>query len=304
MKILVTGSSGLLGQELIQACLAANYEVIALHRNVRDESAVLSSLPTQLICDIGDRETIKKIISASPDAVVHAAAFTDVDGCEKDPEKAWRINVVGTENVALAAEGCKAMLFYISTDYVFDGTKTSPYVESDIPNPVNVYGRSKLKGEEAVQSLCTNYFIIRTAWLFGKGRSNFVRRVVDFAKEGGDLIAWSDQMSSPTYSKDLAEAIAHMLNRICKKEKKDAGLKGLYHITNTGSCSRYEVAKEVMTYYGISNKMPRLVKLSEAGCIAPRPQMSALDNSRYSAVFGWPMRKWNDAVREYIETIS
>ena len=164
-------------------------------------------------CDITNKEEIiNKIKIYGPGLIVHTAAYTDVDDCELNPEEAFAVNVGGTGNIARAAKETGAILFYISTDYVFDGKKDKPYTETDIPNPINTYGRSKLEGEKIIQSTLEKFFILRSSWLFGPNGKNFVTTILQRAKERQTLQVVNDQRGSPTYTIDLASALKKMLS--------------------------------------------------------------------------------------------
>ena len=166
-------------------------------------------------CDItNQKETTKTITDYSPSIIIHTAAYTDVDGSELNLEKAFAVNTGGTENVVSAAKKVGSTLFYISTDYVFDGEKDEPYEETDIPNPINIYGRSKLEGEKITQALLEKYLILRTSWLFGPNGKNFVITILQKAKEKETLKVVDDQIGSPTYTLDLAKAIKSLLSTL------------------------------------------------------------------------------------------
>ncbi|MBU0549327.1 MAG: dTDP-4-dehydrorhamnose reductase, partial [Candidatus Omnitrophica bacterium] len=228
-KVLVTGSKGMLGSILTEV-LSAEFEVKGI--DIEDS-------------DIIDTEKTTKIIkNYNPGIIIHTAGFTDVDECELNQKKAFSINSLGTKNVAGAANEVGATLFYISTDYVFDGKKSIPYTESDIPNPVNIYGKSKLEGEEIIRNNLTKYFILRTSWLFGPRGKNFVSTILQKAKENDRLQVVDDQVGSPTYTLDLADAIRFLLSTL--NSQLLSGYYGIYHITNAGSCSWYEFAKEII----------------------------------------------------------
>jgi len=224
MRIIVTGSEGQLGR--------------SLQRVLRDHELLRVDLPEY---DIGEPAIIERLASWQPDVVIHAAAMTDVDGCELNPEAAYRVNALGTRNVTLAARRAGADLLYVSTDYVFDGQTDRPYWEFDAPNPINVYGKSKLAGERYVRSLYDRYYITRTAWVYGPGGNNFVEKVLELIKERPSLTMVTNERGSPTYTFHLAEAIAKLLQ---------TGLYGTYHLTNRGLCSRYEFVLNILSMAG------------------------------------------------------
>jgi dTDP-4-dehydrorhamnose reductase len=276
MKILVTGARGMLGRAITKE-LAYDYQLIGIDI----ENA-----------DITDENQIKEeIFNIRPDIVIHSAAYTDVDNCEKNKELAFRVNAKGTENVANACKLTNAKLIYISTDFIFDGTKQTPYSENDIPNPLSTYGSSKLEGEKAVQSILQNYSIIRTAWLFGPNGKNFVDTILRLAQSEPELKIVNDQKGSPTYTIDLAKAINLLINK---------NATGIFNITNSGECTWYEFAKKILelrenpkTIIPItSDKLNRLAK---------RPAYSVLSKEKFTKTTGTPTRNWQDALKEYLQ---
>jgi len=291
MKILVTGASGMLGSELCRE-LAGRYETIAL--DVRETKA-LGALPVKFIkSDITEHEqTIEEIVKVSPELIIHTAAYTDVDGCELNPEKAYRVNGDGTGTVAQAGRRCGASLIYISTDYVFDGQKQESYNESDSPNPLNVYGKSKLAGEEAVKDSLVKYFIVRTSWLFGKNGKNFVNSIIEKAGRQKRFYVVDDQVGSPTYARDLARGIEKLMSTTNTAY-------GIYHLTNSGSCSWYEFALKIIEYALIKDVQLEPVTSQDVERPAVRPKMSILDGSRYRDLTQQPLRLWQEALREYL----
>jgi len=191
---------------------------------------------TRADLDITDLEaTLSFIKDAKPAIIVHAAAFTDVDGCESQQDKAFTVNGLGARNVAIAAREVGAKLFYISTDYVFDGTKEEPYLEFDQPHPINVYGQSKLWGEEFVKEQLSKFFIIRTAWLYGLNGKNFVKTMLTLTEEKEEIQVVNDQRGTPTYTEDLARQIKELIS---------TELYGIYHCSSQGSCTWYDFALE------------------------------------------------------------
>jgi len=245
------------------------------------------------IADITKFDEIRKVIQDSaPDIVIHTAGYTDVDGCELNPDKAFTVNSEGTKNVALASRECDAELVYISTDYVFDGLKSSPYTEVDIPNPINVYGKSKLLGEEHVAALLSKWYIVRTQWLFGRGGKNFVDTILKLAQERDELQIVSDQIGCPTYCEDLAQAVCKLIST------KDYGI---YHITNNGSCSWYQFAREILT--GVKDDSTRITPITseELNRPAKRPRYSVLAKSRMEETLGIKMRHWKLGLISYLQ---
>jgi dTDP-4-dehydrorhamnose reductase len=271
MRIVITGAEGQLGRSL-QRALAAN-ELLPV------------DLPRH---DVTDEEIIPTITTFQPQLVIHAAAMTDVDGCERDPDSAFKVNAEGTRNVAEACRLCDAGLLYVSTDYVFDGTKGEPYLESDEPNPVCVYGKSKLAGEAAVRDLLARYHIVRTAWLYGPGGRNFVTKILELAAHRDELSVVTNEVGSPTYAPDLATAIARLIEH---------PRYGTYHLVNEGSCSRFEFAERILQLAGTSGVALRGVEHYQR--LARVPANAALCNHLASTRMGITLRPWQEALRAY-----
>ncbi len=281
MRIAVTGAGGMLGSALCDR-LKDRHEIIGLtHKDL----------------DILDKERVGiRISNFKPDIVIHCAAYTDVDGCESDPDRAYSVNGLGTRNIALACAETGATMVYISTDYVFDGRSHRPYTELDNPNPINTYGLSKLMGERYVQSILNRCFIVRTSWLFGRNGKNFVRTVLRLVGEqrgAGILRVVDDQVGTPTYTSDLAEKIEELLVK---------GGYGIYHVTNSGYCSWYEFALKIIDLSGIHNVKLEPIKSWEAGRLADRPNLSVLENMVLRLEGIEPLRRWEDALSEYLKT--
>ena len=287
-RILITGSSGMLGVDLAQD-LEKKYVVIGTDI-VQSAKRIARRFYK---ADITDHKRIKAIIEKiRPDIVIHTAAWTDVDGCELDKDKAYAVNSVATRNIAASCKDIDAVLIYISTDFVFDGRKEKPYKESDKTNPLGVYADSKLKGEAAVVKTLKRYFILRSSWLYGKHGKNFVDTIITKAKRGGLLNIVDDQVGSPTYTIDLAKAISVLIDKV------DANY-GIYHVANSGNVSWYDYAKEIVKISGIKAKVLP-ISSKELARPARRPAMSVLDSSKFVKVTGYRMRGWNSALREYL----
>lgn len=290
-KVLVTGSAGMLGIDLCKE-LSDDYDVIGL--DIRTQGSKV------IRCDITQRDNvIKLIVGAKPDFIIHAAAFTEVDRCEKETDKALHINTESTENVALSALELKIPFIYISTDFVFNGSKKSPYIEEDPTGPINAYGRSKLGGEKKAGAL-DKYIIIRTSWLYGANGKNFVEAILDFAKTQKERKVVDDQIGTPTYTKDLARAI-HKLVDVMKGQE---SIWGIYHVSNRGAVSWFDYAKEILKISGINNFRLIPVKSDQLARPARRPLFSVLDNSKFEKVTGFVMRPWKEALKEYIDDRS
>ncbi|MCS0674073.1 dTDP-4-dehydrorhamnose reductase, partial [Cytobacillus firmus] len=216
-------------------------------------------------------------------------AFTAVDQCEIKCKEAFEVNGLGSGFVAQAANKVNARMFYISSDYVFDGRKQSPYTEEDEPNPQSTYGMSKWLGEKLVQKF-TNGTIIRTSWLFGHDGKNFVKTMLDLAEKNKEIKVVNDQIGSPTYVNDLAETIIELLN---KKS-------GIYHVTNSGSCSWYEFARTIFKEAGFSPGLVHPIMTEEYGALAPRPPYSILAHDALIRENVKVPRPWNEALQEFI----
>jgi dTDP-4-dehydrorhamnose reductase len=275
MRILITGAQGQLGS--------------ALQRAMAGEDLILKDLPD---FDLNNPDCEKQIREARPAVVLHVGAYTNVDGAEREPDRAHKVNVEGTTYVARAAQALRARVVYVSTDYVFDGTKTSPYTEDDSPNPLNQYGRSKHEGERAVLSLCPNSVVVRTAWLFGHDGSNFVKTIARLARERPLLDVVADQRGCPTYADDLARAIQLLLT---------SDRRGIYHVTNGGACSWYEFAQAIVRLIGLSTVV-RPITTEESGRPAKRPAYSVLSPERFSSHFA-PLPPWQDALGRYMKRV-
>lgn len=279
MRILLTGADGQLGTELVPA-LAAHGEVIGT--TIRD-------------LDVTHPDCAHRIAALGPDWVVHTAAVTDVDGCEREPGTALAVNAEGTRRVA---EGCRragAGLVYLSTDYVFDGSKGAPYTEWDPPAPLNAYGRSKLEGERAARALAPRWLIVRTAWLYGTRGRNFVKAILGKVQAGEPLRVVDDQVGSPTYAADLARAIGLLLSQ---------RRTGLYHLTNSGSCSWCAFAREILRLTGGDAASVVPITSGELGRPARRPAYSVLENAAWAAAGFPPLRPWPEALADMLASLK
>jgi dTDP-4-dehydrorhamnose reductase len=276
MKILLTGGTGMLGRALREN-LGLEHEVIPLaHADL----------------DITDLEATRSALGRwKPQVVIHAGAWTDVDGCEQDPDRSWRVNALGSRNLAVACQETGAACCYLSTDYVFDGEKSGPYVEFDTPNPISCYGASKLAGERYVQALTPRHWIVRSSWLFGPGGKNFVKTILTKARAGEALRVVDDQVGSPTYTHDLARAISRLIG---------GPHYGVWHVTNSGSCSWYDFAAAILESTGLTGTRLEPITAKDLGRPAARPRNSVLRNYCWE-LEGWPpLRSWSDALRDYL----
>lgn len=277
MKIAITGASGQLGRELSRV-LGPCCKLTLLTKEVMD-------VTNQLLV----KETFAQL---KPDVIVHAAAYTDVDGAERNPELALCVNGSGTSYVAAAAESINAKLVCISTDYVFDGCKGSPYIERDDVSPINVYGASKLQGERLAMQLCQRLFIVRTSWLFGSGRRNFVKSMVLLMQNQRIVKAAEDAVGSPTYTLDLACFIRQLI---------DTDAYGIYHAANTGFCSRYTWAATIQALVGCEDMKLVPASTKEFQLPARRPANSALASTEITRRGFSQLRDWKSALSDYLQ---
>src|SRR2546427_3573485 len=252
MRILLTGANGQLGYEL--------------QRVLSDEDLVLADRPDY---ELTDPKLLDEIASTRPNLVIHTAGYTDVDGCERNPEIAFAVNAQGTRRVAEGAAKANARLIYISTDYVFDGKKTEPYTERDPVNPLNVYGRSKLAGEEEAVKGCRRSLVLRTSWLYGVHGKNFVKTVLSLAVTQPEVRVVEDQRGSPTYALHLAQVIAGLIR---------SDVTGVIHAGGEGECSRYEFAKAILQEAGLQCRVVP-ISTAESGRLAVRPSYSVLSTA-------------------------
>jgi dTDP-4-dehydrorhamnose reductase len=234
-------------------------------------------------------QSLSAIRQTRPDFLIHSAAYTDVDGSELDPEKAYRVNGIGTRNVTMACEEIKCPIIYVSSDYVFDGTKKLPYNEWDTTSPVNKYGRSKLMGERFVSSLTNRFFIVRTSWLYGKKGKNFVDTIIKLLSDRESIDVVNDQTGSPTYTLDLAVKLMELIGK---------GY-GTYHITNSSKCTWYEFAAEIAKFRQ-SRTIIRPITSDQFKRPAKRPRFSALDNKMLRLEGLSLLRPWQDALHDYL----
>ncbi len=288
MRILITGANGLLGYDLWHI-LKNKHELYGCGRS---SPAWYIDEKKWLKLDITDQQqTYTQITKLNPDIVIHLAAISNVDHCEKNPEIAYKVNSIGTRNICLACQRFDTILCYISTDYVFDGENTPEdgYKEDDKPNPINVYGKTKYLGEFYVKHLLNKFYIVRTAWLFGKNRENFVSYVLNSIKNSTEINV-VDQVGSPTYTKDLSEAISFLIEKSAF---------GIYHITNSEKCSREEIIEEI---FKILNKKTKVVKKSAKEMyFALRPKNSCLNNFFWNLQSFPKIRTWKEALKEFVK---
>jgi len=243
----------------------------------------------------GDR-CVRKI---SPEMIINCAAFTDVDGCESEKERAALVNALGAGNLARAAKGARAFFIHISTDYIFDGKKGAPYTEEDEPNPLNVYGKTKLEGERLVEEAGGDWLILRTSWLYGARRKNFVKTILALCEKHDEISVVTDQRGSPTYTKDLARAILALIQ---KCQTSEVGGRTIFHIANKGSASRFELAQEVIRLIGKKTKVHPITS-SQWPRPAKVPADSSLDISKFEGETNIALRPWQEALADFLATL-
>ncbi len=275
MRVLVTGAKGMLAHALLP-CLSG-HDVTGVDLNDFDiarESAVH-----------------KAFRDLRPEFVFHLAAYTDVDGCEKNPELAMQVNGRGTANLARASAEVGATMLYVSTDYVFDGSGETPWREDAATNPRSAYGKSKLEGEKAVAASLPSHFIARSSWLFGPRGKNFVSTILKYAAERDELRVVSDQRGSPTFTRHLAAKLAQFLNLKAY---------GVYHVTGSGSCSWFEFTQAILKSAGYDHVRVLPISTEESGRPAPRPKFSVLENRKLSETGLGPLPHWSEGLAEYL----
>ena len=300
MKVFVTGVCGQLGHDCVNELEGRGWEVLGsdiqeVYSGVADGTAVTTAPYVQL--DITDREAVHRVIrEAKPDVILHCAAWTAVDAAEEEEnrEKVDRINHLGTRYIAEAAKEADAKMIYISTDYVFDGKGERPWEpDDDCFAPLNVYGKSKLAGEQAVRRLLTKYFIVRIAWVFGLNGKNFIRTMINVGKTHDTVRVVKDQVGTPTYTLDLARLLADMAGT----EKY-----GTYHATNEGGyISWYDFCCEFYRQYGLKTQVIPVTTAEYGLSKAARPENSRLDKKKLTEAGFTPLPDWKDAVARYLK---
>ena len=300
MKAFVTGVCGQLGHDCVNELAGRGWEVLGsdiqeVYSGVADGTAVTTAPYVQL--DITDREAVHRVIrEAKPDVILHCAAWTAVDAAEEEEnrEKVDRINHLGTRYIAEAAKEADAKMIYISTDYVFDGKGERPWEpDDDCFAPLNVYGKSKLAGEQAVRRLLTKYFIVRIAWVFGLNGKNFIRTMIGVGKTHDTVRVVKDQVGTPTYTLDLARLLADMAGT----EKY-----GTYHATNEGGyISWYDFCCEFYRQYGLKTQVIPVTTAEYGLSKAARPENSRLDKKKLTEAGFTPLPDWKDAVARYLK---
>jgi dTDP-4-dehydrorhamnose reductase len=279
MNILITGANGQLAKDFQKELKNYNHEVTALDKK---------SL------DISDLNVVTEAFSHyNPDIVLNCAAYNLVDKAEEDFDTAFKVNASGVKNLALMCKENNALFVHYSSDYIFDGTKEDFYTEEDKPNPINKYGESKLSGERFLKEVTDTFLLFRLSWVFGEGKQNFLYKLSEWAKKNRVLKVVSDQISVPTYTRDIVSLTMFAINK---------GLRGIYHLTNSGYASRYEVARYFIERLGLDNLI--LPVTSDYFPLpAKRPYFSAMSNLKLSRALGVDIPDWRIGINRYIETV-
>lgn len=280
MVVLVTGANGQLGQSL--KFIAGKYPEIDF---VFCDSKTV---------DITQKEVINLVFNkVKPDFCINTAAYTAVDKAESEPEKAFEINVIGVKNLAEVCLDFKTKLIHVSTDFVFDGAKKTPYTEDDYTNPKSVYGQTKLDGEKAVQAVLKDYFIVRTSWVYSQFANNFMKTMLRLGAEREHLSVVDDQIGTPTNAVDLAEALI----KIIKSDKKAYGI---YNFSNEGSCSWFDFAKKIFEINKVTIDL-QPIPTTQFPTPAERPKFSVLDKTKIKTVFGIAIETWDESLNKTIK---
>jgi dTDP-4-dehydrorhamnose reductase len=290
-RVLVTGAGGQLGSYLRPALEHAGHEVVGLGRSAADG--------VDVVADIGNADELDALMTSfHPDVVIHAAAYTDVDGCETHPERADLVNHVGSRIVAAAARRVRAWMLGVGTDFVFPGDATSPYTEQAEVGPISVYGSSKLNGERATLAADASFAVARTSWVFGGAGKHFPRTVVHMLRDRGSMAVVNDEISTPTFAEDLAEALVALIPH------RPAGI---LHLSNEGAVSRFAFAQAVARNAGFDPEAVTPTTTAEFlehyPLPARRPAFSALANTR-AAALGVRLPRWEDAVERYVPRLA
>ena len=296
MRILITGSNGQLGNELVSILKSGKSEIGEIDNALKNADVIAVDVDALDITN--DKATLDFIKDKQPDVIINCAAATNVDGCESNRDFAYRVNALGVKNLAVAAKSVGAKLVQISTDYVFSGDGNRPYLETDPINPKSVYGSTKARGEEFATSENDKTFIVRTAWLYGYTGKNFVKTVRRILREKGKMSVVNDQIGNPTNANDLAH---HILKLILTEDY------GIYHCTGEGECSWYDFAAKIAELSGFSGAVtPCTTEWYNKQYNVPtkRPSYSSLSNAHLEAVVGNEMRNWETAIEEYIKNVK
>lgn len=275
-NILVTGSTGQLGSDVVKELLKRGYSTLS---------------PNRSEFNLCSEDSIRNyILNSNCEAIVHCAAYTQVDKAEDEKDLCIKINTTATKHIVKCAKILDIPMIYISTDYVFDGTKDGEYTENDETNPINIYGESKLAGEKYVQEILDKYYIVRTSWVFNINGKNFIETMLRLSKANNQLSIVNDQIGSPTYTKDLSRLLVDML---------ETSKYGLYHATNEGYCSWYEFANTIFKLANINIDI-KAINSNEYASRAKRPMNSKLSKDKLIEYGFKPLPHWEDALKDYL----
>ncbi|MCE5201237.1 MAG: dTDP-4-dehydrorhamnose reductase [Synergistaceae bacterium] len=289
MKVMITGSNGQLGSELRRILQKGVSELGPIPKCFIDAKLDCVDIEDLDITNLSD--VSRHVCEFAPQLIINCASYTNVDACETHQDDAFKVNSLGARNMAVGAEMVGARIIYLSTDYVFSGDASSPYREYDRPEPQNVYGATKLAGERFVRDFCSRWFIVRTSWLYGYNGKNFVKTIMRLARERGTIKIVSDQTGNPTNAADLSHHILKIAS---------AGEYGIYHCTGRGTCSWYDFADKIIEYSGIkASVFP--CSSDEYQSPVKRPKYSALEHMALRCSVGDEMRKWQDALKYFLE---
>ncbi|MDI6801268.1 MAG: dTDP-4-dehydrorhamnose reductase [Thermodesulfovibrionales bacterium] len=277
MKVLITGAKGQLAGEFAKTLKTSDFEAAALNKEQLDISSFVSVMDA--------------VSQYAPDVILNCAAYNLVDKAEENYDAAFSVNAIGVKNLAVACKKNNALLVHYSTDYIFDGRKEGFYSEADIPNPINKYGMSKLSGERMLMEETDNFLIFRVSWVFGEGRQNFLHKLSELADRSNILKIVCDQISVPTYTADIVRFTMLALNK---------GLRGIYHLTNSGYAARYEIARYFIDRIG-SDNLILPVTSDYFPSAAKRPYFSAMSNAKLSKALGVEIPQWKDAIDRFVD---
>ncbi len=283
IKILVTGAESQLGKSL-RMIPQPYFDIV---------------FKSKYTLNITDKKAVKRFFKEnSYDYCLNFAAYTNVNQAETDKKSCFKVNVKGVANLAKAAKKYDFTLVHISTDYVFDGKKQKPYLENDKPNPLNIYGASKLMGEEIIRQYLTKYLIIRTSWLYSRYNNNFVKTVLELSKTQKKLKLVNDQIGTPTYAPDLIHFLLFMIKTIGENPEKN--YYGTYHFSNQGKASWYDFGKKILSYAGINKKI-KPIDSSHFEKRVRRPTYSVLSKKKIKKLFDYKPRKWDKALKDFFK---
>jgi dTDP-4-dehydrorhamnose reductase len=292
MKILITGCKGQLGSQIMNMISKGKSEIAEISSEYKLAKVVGVDIED---LDITNLKHVQDFVyKLNPDVIINAAAYTNVDACESNEELAFKVNTLGARNLAMVSKKIAAKMIHISTDYVFKGDGSTPYREYDITNPLSVYGKTKLAGENFVGQLNNRHFILRTSWLYGNIGNNFVKTILKVGRSKGHLDVVNDQRGNPTSAEDLSY---HILKLALSEEY------GTYHCTGIGECSWYDFACKIIEYAGIKCSVSPIISDSLTRA-AKRPAYSSLDNMMLRCTVGDEMRAWQEALKMYIQKID